>query len=147
MGPEEHSLPHGLVSPTSHLVALCGLDKSLPSLQAAPSVTEQRTRPRHAALRAPSGAVWLLSIIFPPFHLAALGLGKGIPLHGQHLQKSNRNSSNKQELHQQQVSVPDQNSTTGALKTKLLLEPQPTKVGQEVCDKPKQKNCLLKLDI
>lgn len=147
MWAQRSTLPHGLVSPTSHPVALCGLDKSLPSLQAVPAVTERRTRPCHAALRAHGGAVWLLRIISPPSHLAALGLGKGIPLQGQHLQKSNRNSSNKQELHQQQVSVPDQNSTTGALKTKLLLEPQPTKVGQEVCDKPKQKNCLLKLDI
>lgn len=135
--------------PTSHLVALCGLDKSLPFLQVAPAVIEQRTLPHQAALtEGPSQCCLTCCISFshPPTqqHQAQRSVFR---CYGQHLQKSNRSSSSKQELHQQQVSVPDQNSTIRALKTKLLLEPQPTKLGQEVYDEPKQNNYLLKSDI
>lgn len=43
-----------------------------------------------------------------------------------------------------QIIQADQGSTTETLKIKLLLKPQPRKVGQELHTKPKQHDSLLK---
>lgn len=52
-------------------------------------------------------------------------------------------SRNRWEPQQHQINQAGENNTAKALKIKLSLEPQPTKVGQHLHAKLKQDNCLL----